>query len=304
MRVTLIHNPQAGTDSQPSRAKLLAAIRRAGHKVMGQSSKARNWERVLAKPADIIAVAGGDGTVGKVTHSLRGRNIPVAILPTGTANNIAKSLGLTNRPLKELIEGWKEAARFKFDIGVANGPWGSTVFTEGVGMGLFTDTLHRLYATEKVDLPPADHADEEKVSVLKLLKQRLQGYSAKQLKIRLDGKDLSGEYILLEAVNIKYLGPNLCLAPCANPGDGLLDLVLVSRAEQSQLSRYLSDCIEGELPQPKFVVRRGQYLQIEGKDLVIHIDDETWPSRSMSSGSLTAFNLKASGYTLEFLVPP
>ena len=42
--------------------------------------------------ADLYVVAGGDGTVGKVITGIRDRNIPVAIIPSGTANNIAKSL--------------------------------------------------------------------------------------------------------------------------------------------------------------------------------------------------------------------
>jgi diacylglycerol kinase (ATP) len=304
MRVILIHNPEAGTDRQPSRDRLLAAIRRAGHRPVYQSAKARRWEASLGKPADIIAVAGGDGTVGKVTRVLRGRNVPVTILPTGTANNVAKTLGLTDRSIEELIEGWKGAAHFKFDMGMASGPWGSTAFTEGLGLGFFTDSMHRLYTTDKTDLPPSDHADEKKVSVLKLLKQQLQSCPARRMKIVLDGKNVSGEYILLEAMNIKYLGPNLCLAPCADPSDGLLDVALVSKADQGELSSYLSDCIEGTPSQPKFMVRRGQYLQIETKGLVIHIDDETWPSQSMSfPGSSMVVNVKANSYTLEFLVP-
>jgi diacylglycerol kinase (ATP) len=304
MRVILIHNPEAGAENRPSRGQLLAAIRRAGYRAVYQSSKARDWERILEEPADIVAVAGGDGTVAKVTKRLRGRSIPVTVLPIGTANNIAKTIGLTNRPLQELIDGWKAAARFKFDIGMANGPWGSTLFAEGVGAGFFADTIHCLYATDKVDLPPSNHGGEKKISILKLLKRRLQNCTARKMKILLDGKDMSGDYILLEAMNIQCLGPNLWLAPCANPGDGFLDVVLVSRADQYKLSRYLSDCIEGKLSRPRLPVRRGQYLEIEAKDLVFHIDDETWPSQSMSfPGFLTVINVKGNGYTVEFLVP-
>ena len=43
---------------------------------------------------DAVIVAGGDGTVGKVAKRLAGTDVPLVVLPTGTANNIARSLGI------------------------------------------------------------------------------------------------------------------------------------------------------------------------------------------------------------------
>jgi diacylglycerol kinase (ATP) len=57
------------------------------------------------------------------------------------------------------------------------------------------------------------------------------------MKVTLDGRDVSSEYIMLELMNISYIGPNLCLAPHANPSDGLLDIVFVSKDERDNLSR-------------------------------------------------------------------
>jgi len=45
----------------------------AGHKVNYQSSKEKKWKKALKNPGDIVAVAGGDGTVGKVARRLIGR---------------------------------------------------------------------------------------------------------------------------------------------------------------------------------------------------------------------------------------
>src|SRR5205085_12423826 len=104
MRVTLIHNPTAGDESF-SATKLTALIEQAGHEVSYQSSK-KDYKSALKEPADLVAVAGGDGTVRKVAIQLLGRNIiPIAVLPCGTANNIAKSLSITESP-PELIAGW------------------------------------------------------------------------------------------------------------------------------------------------------------------------------------------------------
>jgi diacylglycerol kinase (ATP) len=99
---------------------------------------------VLAKPCDLIAVAGGDGTVGKVARCVIGSRTPIAVLPMGTANNVANGLGVAGRPLEELIEGWKSARCVNFDVGLAKGPWGSQHFIEGFGIGLFAETMSRL----------------------------------------------------------------------------------------------------------------------------------------------------------------
>src|SRR5688572_16963626 len=94
VRVTLIHNPGAGEDDQPSGTELQALIRKAGHDVRYQSADEKTWMSVLEEPADVIAVAGGDGTVGGIAKKLVGRRVPIAPLPLGTANNISKTLGL------------------------------------------------------------------------------------------------------------------------------------------------------------------------------------------------------------------
>jgi len=63
-------------------------------------------EEGAEEPGDIVAVAGGDGPVGKVARRLIGSPTPIAILPLGTANNIANTLDVTGKSLKELIRSW------------------------------------------------------------------------------------------------------------------------------------------------------------------------------------------------------
>jgi len=77
-------------------------------RTQGQLSivKEKKWKKALKKPGDIVAVAGGDGTVGKVARRLIGSPTPIAILPLGTANNIANTLDVTGKSLKELIRSW------------------------------------------------------------------------------------------------------------------------------------------------------------------------------------------------------
>jgi len=304
MKVTLIHNPDAGDDQQRSSDELLGLIRDAGHTARYQSSKDENWQSALEQTCDIVAVAGGDGIIGTVAKHLIGRHVPIAVLPMGTANNIAKTLGLTDRPLEQLIAGWATAPRVKFDVGMASGPWNLKYFIEGLGIGLFAETMYRLDATNNVDLAHVNDTGEKVKSVLEILKERLSSFTPNKLKITLDGRDMSGEYVLLEVMNISYIGPNLRLAPHANPSDGLLDIVLVSKDEQDNLSRYLSHSIEGKLPHPGLTVRTGQHLQIEWDGLTVHIDDDVWPDKASEFPiSFNTIDVKIDRHALEFLAP-
>jgi diacylglycerol kinase (ATP) len=303
MKVILIHNPDAGDHSQPSGDEILNLIRKAGHSVVYQSSKDVSWDKVLHDRAEIIALAGGDGLVGNATKRLVGRHLPIAILPVGTANNVANALGLTNKPLQQLISGWATARRTKFDVGVATGPWGSTCFVEGLGVGFFTNLMAET-AKGNVDLDRFNATGAKITCALEVIRNRLQSYPASRLKVTLDDQNLSGEYVLLEVMNIRSIGPNLALAPAADPSDGLLDLVLVSKSERDQISRYLSDRIEGKSSLPGLIVRQSRRLQLECKGLLIHIDDELWPEDGSPSSSPVAVDVKLSSEYLEMLTPP
>ena len=65
---------------------------------------------------------------------MAGRGVPLAILPLGTTNNIARSIGIDGSN-SEIIESW-ENARLPFDIGIASDEWGEHSFLESVGGGL------------------------------------------------------------------------------------------------------------------------------------------------------------------------
>ena len=303
MRVTLIHNPDAGDDHQPAGDRLVGLIRSQGHSVVYHSSKDSHWDNVLAEPGDLVVAAGGDGLVGNIARRLAGSRTPITILPSGTANNVAKSLGLADKPFQELVAGWTSARPQKVDLWEARGPWGSRSLIEGLGMGLFTETMGRLDATNNRDLEHARSAEEEIVSVLEMLKDRLECYPVKSLKLKLDDRDLSGTYVLLEAMSIGCVGPNLCLAPDADPGDGLLDLVLVTKDQQDRLERYLSDLIGGTSSSPDLVVHRGRRLEIEWEGSVLHLDDKVWPDQGSAPPPPATIHVEADSHNLQFLVP-
>ena len=96
--------------------------------------------RAVRADAELIVAAGGDGTVAAVAREMPGRELALAVLPLGTANNIALSLGCDG-PLDALIEHWTQARVIHADLGVARGPWGERRFVEGVGGGLVARSI-------------------------------------------------------------------------------------------------------------------------------------------------------------------
>ena len=74
----------------------------------------------------------------------------------------------------------------------------------------------RLDFQANVALTLLDGRDSKMLTVLRSLKERLGNWPAKELEITLDGKDLSGEYIMLEVMNIQHIGPSLHFAPEAD----------------------------------------------------------------------------------------
>ncbi len=272
MRVTLVHNPGAGNQGRTA-GELEQLLRDAGHEVRYHSSKAPGLRAALEASADLVVVAGGDGTVARVAKRMVGRATPLALLPAGTANNIARTLGLVDRPFEELVRGWEGARRVKLDLGVVEGPWGKGYFVEGVGVGLFASAL-ALAATQGQNrsAPGVERG-------LRRLTQAAARSEPVDIVAALDGEDISGRYLLLEAVNLPYVGPNLFLAPDSRPGDGHLDVIMVGEAERDRLLQYLESWQENRERLAVLPARRGRRLQLEWTGFALHIDDRVRPKK-------------------------
>ena len=298
MRITLIHNPGAGDQENGEAKALRKLLEEAGHKVRYRSSKEDDWKRALKKPADLVVVAGGDGTVGKVARRMVGRGVPVTVLPSGTANNIARSLGLLERPFEELIRGWEGARRVKLDAGVAAGPWGERYFIEGLGGGIFAELLAQ---------PDTEKLKERSAAVeraLQRLRDRTMHTEPVEIAARLDDEDISGRYILFEAITLAYIGPNLHLAQETRPGDGYFDVVLVTEAERDRLLHYLQHWQENRERLAVLPSRRGRRLEFEWPGFPLHIDDKLYPLPKAEPKEMAGLvEARLGDEAVEFLVP-
>lgn len=256
MRVTLIHNDGAG-DERFSGHDLVAAIRSAGHEV--RRASAEDAEPALAEPADLVAVAGGDGTVREVFKQLPERGTPAAVIPTGSANNIARWLGIEPPDdLEQSVHGWSAAARRRFDVGLVS--WGvhRRRFVESFGGGLMAEVI------ALADAQAEDPGRDEKLEIgLRMLREAAARLDPAPWELTSPQGALSGRMLGVELMNVGESGPAIPLAPSADSGDGVLDVVVIDPAGGAALREYAQDRLDGRparLPPPP--ARRWQQVTV------------------------------------------
>jgi diacylglycerol kinase (ATP) len=269
-----MHNPTAG-DGRHDAGELVARVAAAGHEVVYRSTDDDGWIDALSAPSDVVVAAGGDGTVRKVFAALEpGRR--VSLIPLGSANNIACSVGLA--PVEDVTavaRRWHRAAPVAFDVGLVELGDRTVRFVEAVGGGVFADVLRR--ASRRPGLE-----GERKVRAgLEMLREATADATPRPWELSLDGEDLSGEYLAVEALNLPQIGPHMPLSPDADPGDGLMDLVLVSAADRPAMLEWIDTLRDdgGEAARgPGLPVRRGRLLGIGvPSGGLVHVDDDLGP---------------------------
>jgi diacylglycerol kinase family enzyme len=96
VRIALAANRASGGGLDPE--PLLAALRERGAEAADFGCRDDDLERAAAWEPDRLAVAGGDGTIGPVAELAGRLDVPLAVIPTGTANDFARAYGLPADP--------------------------------------------------------------------------------------------------------------------------------------------------------------------------------------------------------------
>jgi len=164
---------------------------------------------------DRIIVSGGDGTISAALYALRGRDVPIALYPAGTANLFARNLSLPTDPaeLARLVfDG--EATRLdlgELDIGEGRG------FFVMAGAGFDAGLIHRA--------EPLKPIIGESAYIVAALQDPLPRLATFDLV--LDGTPVSAEGIGVLLVNLAKIQLDLSVTHDSDPHDGLLDVVVV-----------------------------------------------------------------------------
>ena len=263
MRVLVLHNPSAG-DGRPPADDLLRLLREVGFDPAYASTKDAGFAAAMEAPADLVIAAGGDGTVAKVAANLPDRRRPIAILPLGGANNVARSLGIgIGGDLARLIAALPGAPARRLDLAAARGPWGTRLVVEGVGLGAL--------ARSSADAGDPGPADKIRVG-REALRRAVANEPAVPFRLILDGDAFAGEFLMVEAVNLRTTGPALALAPHTDPGDGCLDLICIGAEHRQAMLAWLERPDAGNPPPGE--LRRCRRLAFAWRDVPLRLDDD------------------------------
>lgn len=289
-RVTLIHNDQAG-DARYSRDELVALLQRAGYAVTYVSYKHSDWAKAVERPADLVAVAGGDGTIAKVAAEARPDGPPLAILPLGTANNIAKSLGL-DRPVEELVSAWSARRVRPFHLIEATGPWGRRRLAEGLGLGALEQGIAEF------------RKDRDGSEPRGTLAEAVLGTAPEHLELRLDGETIEQAFTLLEVSTVPLVGPNLHLAAAADPGLPKFAIAFIGEHpdEREALASWIAEPATGTAA--PVGVRTADRATIRGRFRRVRLNGNVWEAEpAPDTDSVETIMLRSDAEPIAFIVP-
>jgi diacylglycerol kinase (ATP) len=269
----LLHNPKAG-DKDHTEEKLIALIEAEGFNAVYASIKEDGWEN-FEPDAEILAIMGGDGTVRRVAGALIKQNKTdsylLGLLPMGTANNIAKTLQIQG-DANELVKAWHHKKTTAMDAAIIKGLPDDNFFIEGFGYGIFPQLMVEM---KKLDKKKLDTPAKEMTKALEVLHNIVLNHEANYCRIVVDGVSHTGHFILAEVMNICSVGPNLQLAPEANPGDGVFEVVLIPEKQRLHFADFLQHKLAGnECPPFPYQTISGKQIQIKWDDTLMHADDE------------------------------
>lgn len=178
---------------------------------------AREWGEGL------IIVAGGDGTVNEVVNGLGKAGFPegvvLAVLPTGTGNDLAATLAIRN-DATQAVEAIRQNRVRVFDA--------ARIRSEGVSERFFINVATGGFGAETSSL-----ADEEmkgrwgKLAYLRASLEKAREFDVREIRVVLDGEERMLRAVNVAVGNCRYAGGGWLAAPKANPEDGLLDIVVI-----------------------------------------------------------------------------
>lgn len=294
----LVFNPRAGGHDRRAEAEAIA--RRARER--GLELTLRPTERpghatelareALATSPDLVAVCGGDGTVAETAAGLVGTDVPIAILPGGTTNVVAREFGLgrTIPEAERALDSAHEARIAAWPVNAA-GPHGRTERVSLIGAGVGFDArvmghtvpiLKRLFG--RVGIGPT--------ATLEWLRYEFPPIAVTGQDAEGKPFEASGTFIL--AANTKRYGGDPILSPHADPGSGLLDLVVFGGRTKASLMRFYQRLSRGraahlDLPGvSRMRVRSFTAASLAGYELDVQVDGDCFATTPVTVGPALA----------------
>ena len=214
-----------------------------------------------------ILVSGGDGTVDSVVNAMKRKNVdlPIGILPLGTANDFAKFLGIPNK-VEDALERILKFNPKPIDLGKVNDKY----FVNVASTGLLTDVSQKTDVNLKNTIGKLAY-------YLKGLEE-IPNFRKLKVKITTDEMVYDDTMYLILVFNGQTAG-NLRLATKAEVDDGYLDLIIIKAVQLYEILPLFIKILKGDhLDSKKVVYVKTKKIRIEtDEEIVTDIDGEKGP---------------------------
>lgn len=254
-RILAIFNPAAGRNRRHRFDDVVERLRACGCDVTVRVTEAPGHAEKLAREVssgmfDVVAAAGGDGTVNEVVNGLRAPDVALGLIPLGTANVLADEIGLSKTPEKvarALAHGPARPVR----VGVANG----RRFMMMAGVGFDANVINRVsFALKKIVGPFAY-----------VWTTGLQAFSDPyaMCAVTIDGAEHRG--VSAVACNGQRYGGPFVAAPRAHLADGSFQVILMRGRNWFSVLRYGLALIFGRVDVwPDVTIVQGHDVTVSG----------------------------------------
>jgi len=169
---------------------------------------------------DVIIAVGGDGTINEIAEFLSRINIPMAMIPMGSGNGLARHLGIPLKPEKS-IQALNHSEILEIDTASLNGHF----FVSIAGVG-----FDSLIAAEFEKAKGRGFINYARLSTKEYF-----AYKEENYQIILDGKKIERQAAMVSFANSNQFGYNTKIAPQANLSDGLLDVCILKKPNIVQM---------------------------------------------------------------------
>jgi len=142
--------------------------------------------QAVARGADLLGVAGGDGTQALVAGVAAEHDLPFLVISAGTRNHFAMDLGLDRDDPAAGLDALRDGVELRVDLGRING----LPFVNNASFGVYAEIVRS----------PA-YRDDKTATVLRLLPDLLAGHTGHQLVARIDGTTVVGPQAILVSNN-------------------------------------------------------------------------------------------------------
>ena len=234
---------------------------RSGESLPGSGSSLAR--RAAQEGAEIVAAAGGDGTVGEVANGLVGTESILGVIPMGTGNDFSRTIGV-GTDLRKAVSTLVTGEPKRIDLGKTCG--GYFINIAGCGFdAVVADRVNHgfryLHGT---------------MAYLASVVQTLMSYRPADVEIEIDGLIVREKIMLCAVANARSYGGGMLVAPNAVLSDGMFDVVVVGDVSALEFLKTFPKVFNRtHLSHPKVSVRRGRQVLIRSsKNLPVLADGE------------------------------